>query len=310
MFAEVCRRTAQMIAHWMRVGFVHGVMNTDNMSVLGLTIDYGPYGWLEDFDPDWTPNTTDRAGRRYRYAHQPRVALWNLVRFAEALAPLIGSTEPLQAGIELYEETLRSAWQQMLLQKLGLSRSEPSVSGAGADQDSLGAGEVAPFGVALGDSLLDDLPRVLQLVETDMPIFFRKLADVPANRESLENASDAQLIAPLADSLYLPDQATSEYQRQLASWLRRYTRRVVDEGSSDPVRRARMHAVNPKYVLRNYLAQTAIDQLEQGDAGRVRELLEVLRHPYEEQAGREELAEKRPEWARNRPGCSMLSCSS
>jgi uncharacterized protein YdiU (UPF0061 family) len=231
-----------------------------------------------------------------------------LVRFAEALAPLIGSTEPLQAGIELYEATLRQTWQRMLLTKLGLTR--PEASGAVDVSDTLGAGEVAPFGLALGDSLLDDLPRVLQLVETDMSIFFRRLADVPANRESLENASDAQLSAPLADSLYQPDQLTPEYQSQLASWLRRYTRRVIDEDSSDQVRRARMHAVNPKYVLRNYLAQTAIDQLEQGDAGRVRELLEVLRHPYAEQAGREELAEKRPEWARNRPGCSMLSCSS
>jgi uncharacterized protein YdiU (UPF0061 family) len=309
-FAEVCRRTAHMIAHWMRVGFVHGVMNTDNMSVLGLTIDYGPYGWLEDFDPDWTPNTTDRAGRRYRYANQPRVALWNLVRFAEALAPLIGSTEPLQAGIALYEETLRRAWQQMLLHKLGLTRPEAAVSGAAATQASLGAGEVAPFGLELGDSLLDDLPRVLRLIETDMPIFFRKLADVPANRASLENSSDAELSAPLADAFYRPEQVTPEYQTQLASWLRRYTRRVVDEDCPDQVRRASMHAVNPKYVLRNYLAQTAIDQLEQGDVGRVRALLEVLRKPYEEQAGHAELAEKRPEWARNRPGCSMLSCSS
>src|SRR5688572_28864052 len=106
-FGEVCRRTAVMIAHWMRVGFVHGVMNTDNMSILGLTIDYGPYGWLDDFNPGWTPNTTDRNGRRYRFAHQPGIALWNLVRFAEALLPLVGSAEPLEQALGEYERVLR-----------------------------------------------------------------------------------------------------------------------------------------------------------------------------------------------------------
>ena len=88
LFEEVSEATAEMVAHWMRVGFVHGVMNTDNMSILGLTIDYGPYGWLEDYDPDWTPNTTDAAHRRYRYAQQPQIAHWNLVQLANALHPI------------------------------------------------------------------------------------------------------------------------------------------------------------------------------------------------------------------------------
>ena len=105
MFGEVCARTARMVAHWMRVGFVHGVMNTDNMSMLGLTIDYGPYGWLDAFDPDWTPNLTDAGGRRYRYGQQPQVAAWNLLRLAEALYPLLEETGPLQAGLRQFEET-------------------------------------------------------------------------------------------------------------------------------------------------------------------------------------------------------------
>src|SRR5262249_32083091 len=108
-FEEVCRRTAVLIAEWMRVGFVHGVMNTDNMSILGLTIDYGPYGWLEGYDPRWTPNTTDAEGRRYCYGNQPQIAQWNLVRLANALYPLIGDKAPLEQALALYGETFNTA---------------------------------------------------------------------------------------------------------------------------------------------------------------------------------------------------------
>ena len=104
LFTEVCRLTVDMIVHWMRVGFVHGVMNTDNMSILGLTIDYGPYGWLEDYDPDWTPNTTDAATRRYRFGHQPAVAQWNLLQLANAIYPIVGQAEPLEAALRAFAE--------------------------------------------------------------------------------------------------------------------------------------------------------------------------------------------------------------
>src|SRR5690606_5413855 len=146
-----------------------------------LTIDYGPYGWLEDFDPGWTPNTTDRAGRRYRFAHQPGVALWNLVRFAEALAPLVGSAEPLERALAAYEPTLRSALRSQWLAKLGLpSHSAP----APGDPDRF-AGEPPPLGIELGESLLDELLEILRLAETDMTIFFRRLAGVPSAPEVL-----------------------------------------------------------------------------------------------------------------------------
>jgi uncharacterized protein YdiU (UPF0061 family) len=304
-FEEVCRRTAIMVAHWMRVGFVHGVMNTDNMSVLGLTIDYGPYGWLEDFNPGWTPNTTDRGTRRYRFAHQPGVALWNLVRFAEALAPLVGDVEPFERGFSAYEDTLRSTLRRMWLDKLGLGEQTPAHD---ADPD-LELGE-PPLGVRLGDALLDDLGRVLGLVETDMTLFFRQLADVPATRESLER-SDRELLAPLADAYYVPEQLDERIIAESAAWVRHYVRRVLDESTLDTTRRAHMNAVNPKFVLRNYLAQLAIDRAEQGDFAAVGELLDVLRRPYDEQPSREDaFARKRPDWARQRPGCSMLSCSS
>jgi uncharacterized protein YdiU (UPF0061 family) len=280
-FDEVCRRTAVMTVHWMRVGFVHGVMNTDNMSILGLTIDYGPYGWLEGFDPDWTPNTTDAGGRRYRYGHQPNVALWNLGRFGGALVPLVGGAQELESVLRACAESLQDQLRRMWALKLGVAyRSE--------------------------DPLVDELHAVLRLVETDMPIFFRRLADLDVYTSS----DDARLVAPLADAYYAPGELTTEHVQRTATWLRGYVERVSQEGTPHELRRARMNAVNPKYVLRNYLAQLAIDKAEQGDGSAVCELLDVMRRPYDEQPGREEYAAKRPEWARHRPGCSMLSCSS
>jgi serine/tyrosine/threonine adenylyltransferase len=300
---EVCRRTAVMIAHWMRVGFVHGVMNTDNMSVLGLTIDYGPYGWLEDFAPGWTPNTTDRNGRRYRFAHQPGVALWNLVRFAEALAPLLDDPSPLEQALATYEATLRSSSREMWLNKLGLKRA----AAAGSTDPDRWAGAAPPLGIMFDDPLLDELPNVLGAAETDMTIFFRRLAEIPT---AALHGSDSELLAPLGAAHYGTAPLAPEHAARTASWLRQYLRRALDEGLDDRERRRRMNAVNPKFVLRNYLAQLAIDRAEQGDPGGVLELLEVLRHPYDEQPGKEALAEKRPDWARHRAGCSMLSCSS
>src|SRR4029077_3368454 len=120
-FAQVCERTARMVAHWMRVGFVHGVMNTDNMSILGLTIDYGPYGWIDDFDLDWTPNTTDAGQRRYRFGQQPHIAYWNLGQLANALAPAFASADPLHAGLQRYANTYLAAERSNIADKLGLT---------------------------------------------------------------------------------------------------------------------------------------------------------------------------------------------
>lgn len=287
-FEEICRKTAEMIVHWMRVGFVHGVLNTDNMSILGITIDYGPYGWLENFDPNWTPNTSDAASRRYRFSQQPQIALWNLAQFGNAIFPLIGQVKLLEQALDVYSRTFQRGWQSMLAQKLGLAKSEP-----GTDTD-------------LGSELLD----ILQSIETDMTIFFRKLAAIGVVKEPLCEVDDDALISPLADAFYVPEQRTAEYDVRLSNWLRRYIARLHQDGVPNEVRRKRMNAVNPKYVLRNYLAQLATDKAEQGDNSKVTELHEVLRHPYDEQPDKEELAKKRPDWARHRAGCSMLSCSS
>jgi uncharacterized protein YdiU (UPF0061 family) len=285
---EVCRRTADMIVHWMRVGFVHGVMNTDNMSILGLTIDYGPYGWLEDYDPTWTPNTTDAGGRRYCFGNQPQIAHWNLVQLANAIYPLIDQAEPLQQALDGYAQRFQQGWQTMMSQKLGLNTFEP-------DTD---------------DALFAELFAILPLVETDMTIFFRRLAMIDVNVESVDDTRDETLIAPLMPAYYVPEQLTREYRTRIGNWLHSYVKRLAKDNTFHEIRRSRMNAVNPKYVLRNYLAQLAIDKAEQNDFSLVNELLAVMRHPYDEQPDKEDFAKKRPDWARHRAGCSMLSCSS
>ncbi len=287
-FTEVCERTAAMVAHWMRVGFVHGVMNTDNMSVLGLTIDYGPYGWLEDYDPNWTPNTTDAAGRRYRFAHQPAIAQWNLLQLANAIYPLVGEAAPLEQALKDFEGRYMTHWRAMMSAKLGFA----SLSEADTD-------------------LLDELDAVLQLTETDMTLFYRALADLSPDQLDRGPLDDgAGPVDRLMHAYYRPEEVAGERRERINAWLRAYLMRTRQEGRPAEERRAAMNAVNPKYVLRNYLAQLAIDKAEAGDASLIHELQDVLRHPYTEQPGKDQFAQKRPEWARTRVGCSQLSCSS
>ena len=276
-FREVADRTAAMVVAWMRVGFVHGVMNTDNMSILGLTIDYGPYGWLEGYDPDWTPNTTDAATRRYRFGQQPAVAQWNLAQLANAIYPLIGEAEPLNEILADFAGRYTAQSQAMMAAKLGLPDYAP------AQDDDLCAALFALLGEA----------------ETDMTIFFRNLAQVDLRARHIE---------PLRDAHYQP--LTPALEARTEAWLAKYAARVRMAGEADAVRTRRMNAVNPRFVPRNYLAQLAIDKAEAGDYAPLGELMDVLRHPYDEQPGKEAFAAKRPEWARRRAGCSMLSCSS
>jgi uncharacterized protein YdiU (UPF0061 family) len=242
------------------------------MSILGLTIDYGPYGWLEGYDPQWTPNTTDAQGRRYAYGQQPHIAQWNLVRLAEALLPL-AAKEELEQGLALYAETFNSGWQRAFTEKLGLS------SWKEADAELLGG-----------------MFKALAEAETDFTLFFRNLAYVAPERASLE---------PLRRAFY-----GDAPRPLLESWLQRYAARVRDQGVAPDQRLQRMNSVNPKYVPRNYLAQSAIDALENGDASVLERLMNVLKWPYDEQPEHDALAERRPEWARHRAGCSALSCSS
>jgi uncharacterized protein YdiU (UPF0061 family) len=276
-FGRVCERTARMVADWMRVGFVHGVMNTDNMSILGLTIDYGPYGWVDDFDPDWTPNTTDAGGRRYAFGRQPQIAYWNLGQLANALVPLFGSPDPLQAGLDRYVSAFNRTSLAHVAAKLGLREAE----------DADGA-------------LMNALYALLREAEVDMTIFFRRLAHVDLDAPSLE---------PLRAAFYDAEKMARN-EPAFTAWLERYASRARRDALPADERRARMNAANPRYVLRNYLAQQAIDRAEAGDESEIGELLDVLRRPYEDQPGAERFDARRPDWAKDRAGCSMLSCSS
>lgn len=291
-FEEVCNRTADMVVHWMRVGFVHGVMNTDNMSILGETIDYGPYGWLEDYDPNWTPNTTDNEGRRYAFGNQPKIAHWNLLQLANALWPIFEAPEPLQAGLDSFVDRFQEQYQNMMAQKLGFASFVPET-----DVD-----------------ILEELDTVLQVVETDMTLFYRSLADIQIDHLDAEQVetmvTKEWLQATFRSAYYSPQHITEDTFAQCRPWFIKYLRRLKGSDRSDEERMRAMNQVNPIYVLRNYLAQQAIDAAEQGDYREIHTLLDLLRNPYAEQPSRESYAEKRPEWARSKPGCSTLSCSS
>jgi uncharacterized protein YdiU (UPF0061 family) len=280
---SIAERTASMVVHWMRVGFVHGVMNTDNMSILGLTIDYGPYGWLEGFDPDWTPNTTDSGMRRYRFGSQPDVAMWNLRALLQATASLLNSPSQAADVLEHYRSTVQLGYGQMSADKLGL----PSLR----DEQDRG--------------LATELYSLLQLTETDMTLFYRGLAKVQAGC-----TDKSQLLKTVRGAYYSPEEAGESAEGPTALWLLRYSARLSELGSDDGDRATQMNKTNPLYVLRNYLAQEAIERAEEGDMSLVDRTLDVMRNPYNEQPGAEHFAEKRPEWARHRAGCSTLSCSS
>jgi len=280
-FQKVADTTREMILHWQRVGFVHGVMNTDNMSIHGITIDYGPYGWLENYDPNWTPNTTDSQNRRYRFGNQPQVAQWNLYQLANALYPLINEAEPLEKILESFINDFQSDYKTMFLSKLGVFTSTEA-----------------------DDKLVTALETVLQLSETDMTIFFRNLSKIK-KEDSVEKA-----IEKIQDAFYIPEEISGDILESWKKWFSVYLERLNSETLSDEDRAQKMNTINPKYVLRNYMAQLAIDHADQEDYSLINELYLLLQKPYDEQPESEKWFVKRPDWARSKVGCSMLSCSS
>lgn len=280
-FKTVADTTREMVVHWQRVGFVHGVMNTDNMSIHGITIDYGPYGWLENYAPGWTPNTTDSRHHRYAFGNQPEVALWNLYQLANALFPLIGEAAPLEAILDSFASEYYKDYIEMMQRKLGLFRH-------GKDDETL----------------ISELEKTLQLSETDMTIFFRELGFVRKGR------SAGGAISIINAAFYKPAEINKNILKTWENWFKKYSNRLQNEVLTDEQRQARMNTVNPKYVLRNYMAQLAIDAANAGDYSVINELYTLLKNPYSEQAGYEKWYAKRPDWAREKVGCSMLSCSS
>ena len=265
--AEVVRRTAAMVAHWQAVGFAHGVMNTDNMSILGLTIDYGPFGFLDGFDPGHVCNHSDTGGR-YAFARQPNVAWWNLHALGHALRPLCADPDTtLPEVLDAFGDHFTEAYSGHMRAKLGLELAEE------------------------GDkALLDDLLGLMAGERVDHTIAFRALGEFDRGAGATPSA--------LRD-LFMDRSAAD-------AWGARYLRRLEAEPRPDADRRAAMNGANPKYILRNHLAQRAIEQAGAGDFGEVRALHELLRRPYDEQPHSVRYAALPPDWASH----IEVSCSS
>lgn len=279
-FKAVTDKTLDMIIDWQRIGFVHGVMNTDNMSVLGLTIDYGPYGWLEDFNYGWTPNTTDKEHKRYSYGNQPNIALWNLLQFANALYPLVEEAQPFETILNQYQKDFEVKFLNVMRSKLGLEIKK--------EDDK---------------KLVEDLEECLLLSETDITLFYRSLS-------SYKNDNSIIGLEVVKEAFYKPEQIKGEIEQKWYTWFNDYNKRLDLEQLTDQQRKLKMDAVNPKYVLRNYMAQLAIDKANEGDYSLIDELFTMLKKPYDNQPKYDKWFAKRPEWARHKVGCSMLSCSS
>ena len=262
-FTQVVERTAEMIARWQAYGFCHGVMNTDNMSILGITFDFGPYAFLDDFDARHICNHSDHGGR-YSFENQVPIAHWNLAALAQALSPLI-AVEKLREAIDLFLPRYEAVWLDLMRQRLGLCAVEE------ADK-----------------TLVQELLQLMQTSAIDYTRFFRELGD---------SAPEQALGRLREDFLDLPG---------FDAWAERYRQRSEREGIAQPQRQAQMHAANPKYILRNYLAQQVIEAAEQGDFGPVRELHQVLSRPFDEQPGMQRYAERPPEWGKH----LQISCSS
>lgn len=281
-FQQVCRLTQTMIVHWMRVGFVHGVMNTDNMSVLGLTIDYGPYGWIDDYNPDWTPNTTDAANRRYRFGNQPAIARWNLYQLANAIYPVVQDAESLQFILDKLPLEYDVEFSTMMSQKLGF-------------QDAINCPA----------ELIEELKKLLCLQPTDMTLFFRLLSEFDAKDDQ------SKVYEVVDEAFYNVSHAQPAIMHAYQAWETHYRHCLLLDAGSPAQQKRLMNSVNPAYVPRNYLAQQAIDAAETGDIRVFTNLLRVLEKPYQQQSSTDQGAgSKRPEWAMNKAGCSMLSCSS
>lgn len=272
LLEAVVERTARLIAQWQLVGFAHGVMNTDNMSVLGLTLDYGPYGFLDAYEPGFVCNHSDRRGR-YAFDRQPDIGLWNLSCFAQSLLPLLdaedgeAAADKAMAALGLYRPVLGRTYAEGMRAKLGLRQAHEADG-------------------ALVTRLLD----LLAAQRVDYSCFFRALGQLRRGWPEDD--------APVRD-LFVE-------RAGFDTWARDYRTRLAAEDSDDADRRRRMERVNPKYILRNYLAQQAIEAAERDDFSALDHLLELLAEPFAEHSGQERYAEPPPDWGRH----IVVSCSS
>lgn len=263
-FHELVKRTAHLMAHWQAVGFAHGVMNTDNMSIIGLTFDYGPFGFLDDFEPGFICNHSDHGGR-YAFNQQPQIGLWNLNALAHVLTPLVDKSVLVDI-LKDYENLFVTKYTQLLSAKLGLQ------------------------GKLIGDEeLIQQWLEIMASSRADYTNTFRRLSQV--NLQDKKN--------PVRD-LFADKKILDE-------WFVRYTRRLEQQTLSDSERKSVMDRANPKYILRNYLVQRAIEKAQnEKDFTEVNTLLDLLKHPFDEQPAREAYADAPPVWGKH----LEISCSS
>ena len=274
---EVQQRTARLLAQWQAVGFCHGVMNTDNMSLLGLTLDYGPFQFMDGFDPHHVCNHSDTQGR-YAYARQPNIAYWNLYCLGQALLPLIGDQDLTVQVLEGYKQAFPRALGDAMRAKLGLT------------------GALAPEVLRDDDwTLVEDLLQLLANERVDYTIFWRRLSQAMA---AGDGASDSAGRAWQAVQDLFLDRARWQ------AWRDRYRQRVGD--APPQILGATMLRTNPKFVLRNHLAEMAIRQAREGDFSEIDRLLHVLHTPFDEHPDMEGHAGFPPDWA----GQLEISCSS
>ena len=272
----VAEKTGSLIAQWQAFGFAHGVMNTDNMSILGLTIDYGPYGWMDDYDPNFTPNTTDLPHKRYRFSNQPMIAQWNLMALGKALMPLINDEQSIVSILNDFATHYEEKYHAMMSSKLGL---EPSL---------------------VSKEFLQNLESLLEKDEMDMTMFYSQLLEIDSSTQQNE------FIHILKDVSYNSEKMSDKF----VNWLVEYQLLLKGSSLTSHQRRKLMQKVNPRYVLRNYMNQMAIEAAYQGDFGLVEEFFEMIKSPYTKNEKYEKWFAKRPDWAKEKIGSSMLSCSS
>lgn len=276
-YKEVIERTAKLMVDWQRVGFVHGVMNTDNMSILGQTIDYGPFSFVDDYDPAFTPNTTDLPGRRYAFGNQPSIGYWNLGKLGSGILPLFEDPEPLEVALKTYEEIFWSNYYEMMGNKLGFD----NVS----EEDQV---------------LIGEFEKVLSTVKPDMTIFYQLLIDLPAQQ------SEEKIMDHFSKSFYQFPEGMEK--QSFTGLIQKYRERLKINKISEEESEKRMRKANPRFILRNYLLHQSIEELEKGENKLFERLKKAIREPYSNK--NDEFLVKRPEWATKKAGCSMLSCSS
>lgn len=273
-FKNICMRTANLMTEWFRVGFVHGVMNTDNMSVLGLTIDYGPYSMMDEYDLNFTPNTTDLPGRRYAFGKQGQISQWNLWQLANALFPLIKDEQFLEDTLNHYGNYFWEAHDTMLCKKFGF--------------DQLREGD---------EDFFSNWQGLMQELQLDHTLFFNQL-EKTHETDDLKSA-----FSPIS---YIP--LTNDMVGKLEDFIQKYNERLSKNTITKEASLGLMQKANPKFILRNYLLFECIQEIDNGKTEMLEKLTRALENPYQEI--HPEFSAKRPSGYDDISGCSMLSCSS